>query len=448
MARKILVFGAGLVARPLVSYFLERAAYSVVVADVDLERARKLVSGHARGEAKRIAADEAGAVAAEIRQADLVVSLLPSPLHPAVAAVAVEAGKSFVTASYVSPAMRDLDQRAREKGIVLLNELGLDPGIDHMEAMRIIRGVHEEGGRVLSFISYCGGLPAPEANTNPFGYKFSWSPRGVLLASKSAAKFIKDGKIVVIPAEKLFESPEAVRISGLGLFEGYPNRDSASYLETYGIPEAQTILRGTLRYPGWCRTLKKMGDLGLLEEKGIGDWRGRTYRDFMTFVVQAPPGTDLKTFVSERLGLDPSSDIIDRLEWLGLFADEPLPIRSGSPLDILAARMIERLEYREGERDMVVLQHDFLAETPGRGKERITSTLVDYGIPGGDSSMSRTVGLPAAIGARLVLEGRVRETGVRIPVTPDIYNPVLDELAGLGIRFVEERRALQPVPRV
>jgi saccharopine dehydrogenase (NADP+, L-glutamate forming) len=440
MAKRILVFGAGLVARPMVSYFLERSTHSVVVADIDLERARKLVSGHARGEAKRIAADEAEAVAAEVRKADLVVSLLPSPLHPAIAAVAVEAGKSFVTASYVSPAMRALDGKAREKGIVLLNELGLDPGIDHMEAMRIIHEVHEEGGRVLSFISYCGGLPAPEANTNPFGYKFSWSPRGVLLASKSPAKFIQDGKTVVIPAEKLFENPEAVRIPGLGVFEGYPNRDSASYQETYGIPEARTVLRRTLRYPGWCRTLKKIGDLGLLEETGIRDWRGRTYRDFMAFVVQAPPGTDLKTFVAGRLGLEPSSDIIGRLEWLGLFADEPLPVASGSPLDILAARMIERLEYREGERDMVVLQHEFLTETP-RGKERITSTLVDYGIPGGDSSMSRTVGLPAAIGARLVLEGRIRETGVRVPVTPDIYNPVLDELARLGIRFKEERRA-------
>jgi saccharopine dehydrogenase (NADP+, L-glutamate forming) len=442
MAKKILVFGAGLVARPLVTYFLERSAYLVVVADVDLSRARKLVSGHPRAEAKRIAADDAAAVGAEIRGADLVVSLLPSPLHPAIAAIAVESGRSFVTASYVSPAMRDLDRRAREKGIVLLNELGLDPGIDHMEAMRIIHGIHEDGGRIPSFVSYCGGLPAPEANTNPFGYKFSWSPRGVLLASKSPAKFIKDGKTVVIPAEKLFESPETVRIPNLGVFEGYPNRDSVSYQETYGIPEARTVLRGTLRYPGWCRTLKAIGDLGFLDERAVREWSGRTFRDFTARVVQAPPGADVRAFVAGRLGLEASSDVMGRLEWLGLFADDPLPAATGSALDILAARMIERLQYEEGERDMVVLQHEFLAENPDRGIERITSTLVDFGVPGGDSSMSRTVGLPAAIGARLVLEGRISETGVRVPVTPDIYNPILDELSGLGIRFEEERRKL------
>jgi saccharopine dehydrogenase-like NADP-dependent oxidoreductase len=269
----------------------------------------------------------------------------------------------------------------------------------------------------------------------------------VLLASKNSAKYLKDGRVVLTPAEKLFESPETIRIPGLGEFEGYPNRDSVSYRETYGIPEAGTVLRGTLRYPGWCRTLKKIGDLGLLDDAGVRDWTGLTYRDLMAGLAQAPAGVDLKTATAARLGIGAGSDIIGRLEWLGLFEAERLPITRGSALDILAARMVERLKYAEGERDMVILQHEFVAEDRKGRTGKITSTLIDFGIPGGDSSMSRTVGLTAAIGARLILEGRIRETGVRVPVTPDIYDPILDELARLGIRFEEQRRPLATFDR-
>ncbi|MGA2534309.1 MAG: saccharopine dehydrogenase C-terminal domain-containing protein [Candidatus Aminicenantales bacterium] len=440
--KKILVFGAGLVAKPLVKYLLDQPDFRVAVADMAPGRASRVVSGHPRGEAMALSIEDRAAMKAEIGKSDLVVSMLPYAFHPEVAAVAIESGKSVVTASYVSPAMKELDGRAREKGVIVLNELGLDPGIDHMEAMRIIHEVHEEGGRVLSFRSYCGGLPAPEANTNPFGYKFSWSPRGVLLASKNSAKYLKDGNVVLIPAEKLFDSPETIAFPGLGEFEGYPNRDSASYRETYGIPEARTVLRGTLRYPGWCRTLKKIGELGLLDETGISDWTGRTYRDLMARLAQAAAGDDVAKAVAARLGLKLDSDIMGRLEWLGLFTADPLPVAKGSAFDILAARMVERLQYTEGERDMVILQHEFLLESRKGRVEKITSTLIDFGIPGGDSSMSRTVGLPAAIGARLILEGRIKEIGVRVPVTPDIYNPILNELARLGIRFQEHR---QPV---
>ncbi len=440
--KKILVLGAGLVAGPLVKYLLDRPDFHVAVADVEPGRAAKLVSGHPRGEARVFSIEDREALKAAIVRSDLVISMLPFTFHPVVAAAAIDSGKSVVTASYSGPAMRELDGRAREKGVTVLNELGLDPGIDHMEAMRVINEVHGEGGRVLGFTSYCGGLPAPEANTNPFGYKFSWSPRGVLLASKNSARFLKDGKVVLIPAEELFAAPETLAFPGLGEFEGYPNRDSVSYRETYGIPEAGNVLRGTLRYPGWCRTLKKIGDLGLLDDTDVKNWTGLTYRDLMAGLAEAPAGADLKTAVAARLGIGAGSDIIGRLEWLGLFEAERLPVKKGSALDILAARMVERLKYAEGERDMVILQHEFVAEDRKGRTGKITSTLIDFGIPGGDSSMSRTVGLTAAIGARLILEGRIRETGVRVPVTPDIYEPILDELSRLGIRFEEKRRPI------
>jgi len=439
--KKILVLGAGLVAGPLVKYLLDQPDLSVVVADVDVARAEKLVASHPRGRVERLDIADRTALAAAVGRADLVVSMVPYTFHPVVAAVAVDLGKHMVTASYVSPAMRELDAQARERGVVLLNELGLDPGIDHMEAMRIIHDVHDAGGRVLSFISYCGGLPAPEANTNPFGYKFSWSPRGVLLASKNSARFLKDGRVVTIPAEDLFARPEVISIPGLGEFEGYPNRDSVSYKDIYGIPEAVSVKRGTLRYPGWCETLRKMVELGLLDD-GPRDRTGSTFLGLMRELAQAAPGADVRSAVAARLGLAVSSAVISRMDWLGLFDEKGLPAEKGSSLDNLAALMIERLQYAKGERDMIILQHEFLARGQTGRNERIVTTLIDYGVPGGDSSMSRTVGLPAAIASRLVLEGKIRLTGVQVPVHPEIYGPILDELGALGVRFEEKRQVL------
>jgi saccharopine dehydrogenase-like NADP-dependent oxidoreductase len=439
--KKVLVLGAGLVARPLVDYLLGLEDFSVVVADVEFARAEKLVAGHPRGRAEHIDISNREALAAAIGRADLVVSMVPYTFHPLVAELAIEQGRHMVTASYVSPAMRECDARARAKGVLLLNELGLDPGIDHMEAMRVIHEVHDAGGRVLGFTSWCGGLPAPEANTNPFGYKFSWSPRGVLLASKNSAKYLKDGRVVSIPAADLFASPEIIRVPGLGEFEGYPNRDSVSYRETYGIPEALTVFRGTLRFAGWCETLRRMVELGLLDDTPK-DRSGATLLDLMRELSQAGPGDDVRRAVAARLGLASGSTVLSAMDWLGLFEARPLAAAKGSSLDNLSALMIERLAYAPGERDMVVLQHEFLTATVSGLTERIVSTLVDYGIPNGDSSMSRTVGLPAAIGARLILEGKIALTGVQVPVRPEIYVPILEELEARGVRFTEKRQVL------
>jgi saccharopine dehydrogenase (NADP+, L-glutamate forming) len=439
--KKVLILGAGLVAGPLVKYLLDRPEFFVVVADVDEARARKLVAGHPRGQAEYLDISDIAALAAAIGRANLVVSMVPYTFHPVVASLAIEQRKNMITASYVSPAMRELDARARENGVLLLNEIGLDPGIDHMEAMRIIHEIHDSGGRVLGFTSYCGGLPAPEANTNPFGYKFSWSPRGVLLASKNSARYLKDGRVVSVPSEALFAEPETIPIPGLGAFEGYPNRDSVPYRDIYGIPEARSVLRGTLRYTGWCETLRKMVELGLLDDTPK-DRTGLTFSGLMAELSGAAPGADVRGAVASRVGLDPGSAILSRLDGLGLFEERKLLFEKGSSLDNLAALMIEKLQYADGERDMIVLQHEFLAQSESGRNERIVSTLIDYGIPGGDSSMSRTVGLPAAIAARLVLEGKIRMTGVQVPVHAEIYGPILGELGALGVRFEEKRRVL------
>ena len=439
--KRLLVLGAGFVAGPLVGYFLERAEVEVTVADLEPAKARALVGSHPRGTALALNLQDEAALAGEIGRADVVVSLVPYSFHPLVARLCLAAKKDMVTTSYVGEAMRALDEEARAAGIVILNEVGLDPGIDHMEAMRIIDAIHGRGGMVKSFRSYCGGLPAPESNTNPFGYKFSWSPRGVLLAGRNSARYLKDGEEVFVPADELFARPERVLVQNLGEFEGYPNRDSIPYVGLYGVPETRTMFRGTLRYPGWCETLRKIGELGGLDV-AEGDLTGLTYGQFVARLAGLTTETAPRSGLREKLRLRPESAVLDRLEWLGLLSDRPLPMRKGSALDVLEHLMLEKLQYAPGERDMIILRHEFLASFPDGSSERILSTLAAFGLPGGASAMARTVGLPAAAGIRQILEGRIARKGVLIPVHPEIYGPILRELEGLGIEFEEKRERL------
>ena len=442
MTKNVLVLGAGLVAGPLVRYLVDQPDFRVKVASRTLSKAERLVGDHPRGEAQQLDVIDEAALEALIRQADLAVSLLPYVYHPLVARLCVKHGKNMVTTSYVKDAMRALDQAAREAGVILLNEIGVDPGIDHMTAMRVIHRVQEGGGEITSFSSYCGGLPAPEANTNPFGYKFSWSPKGVLLAGKNAARFLKDGQVINIPGEELFDHYWTVPIEIEGKvidFEGYPNRDSLPYMETYGITSARTMFRGTLRNVGWCATMKKIAELGLLDETERDDIAGLTFAQFTAKLINSTG--DLRRDLAAYLQIDPDSRVMSNLEWLGLLSDDPLPLQKGAPIDILTARMLEKMRYAPGERDMLILRHEFIAEYPDR-TEKIVSTMIDFGIPYGDTSMSRTVGLPAAIGARLILEGVINLTGVQIPVVPEIYEPVLQELERLGITFTESKEVL------
>lgn len=433
----VLVLGAGFVAGPLVRYFLERPDAAVRVADVESSKAQALIGSHPRGKALSLDLQNEEALKKEIAGADLVVSLVPYGFHPTVARHCIAFRKNMVTTSYASEAMKSLDADARRAGITLLNEVGLDPGIDHMEAMRVIDEIKARDGRVLGFISYCGGLPAPEANTNPWGYKFSWSPRGVLLAGKNAAHYLKDGREVDIPGPELFAHYEMVTIKGLGVFEGYANRDSRPYAALYGIPETRTMFRGTLRYPGWCATLKKIGDVGLLDQTER-DLKGTTYAALLKSLAGLAPLGDLRTALADKLGLSAKSGILDRWEWLGLFNDEPIPMARGSALDVLEHLMLRKLRYAEGERDMIVLRHAFRYAGPDGREKSVTSTLIDYGIPGGDSAMARTVGLPAAAGARLLLEGKISRKGVCLPVHSEIYGPILRELRSRGIIFRED----------
>ncbi len=438
----VLILGAGLVTRPMVRHLLSEG-FAVKVASRTVSKAEKLVGGHPRGEVEQLLVDDAKHLEQLIAGSDLTVSMLPWVYHPRVAEVCLQRKKHLVTTSYVKEPMKVLNERARNAGLVFLNEIGLDPGIDHMSAMEIFRRVQVNGGKIKSFRSYCGGLPAPEANDNPWGYKVSWSPRAVALAGTAAARYLDSGKEISVPAPELFThvSRLAIEADNLGVFEAYPNRDSLPYRGLYGLHDTHTMLRGTLRYAGWCEAWYGLVHLGMLSSQERDGLQGVTYADFVRLAGSLPDSGNIRPLVASHLGLDERAPVLDRYEWLGLFADERLPVDRASALDVLVGRMSEKMQYAAGERDMIVLHHEIEAGYRGR-EELICSTLVDYGIPHGDSSMSRTVSLPAAMGAELILRGDIKERGVQIPVSPDIYEPVLARLADVGITFRETTREL------
>ena len=441
MSNKVLVLGAGLVSKPLVRYLLDQPNFSVTMASRTVSKAEKIINGHKFGTAVALNVTDNAFLEKLVSESDLTVSLLPYNYHVTVANLCIKHKKHLVTTSYVSKEMKSLDKKAKDVGIILLNECGLDPGIDHMSAMRIIHEIEENDGKIISFKSTTGALPSFEANNNPFGYKFSWSPRGVLLASRNDAKWLENGKEVSIPGEKLFENYYIQDVQGVGTFENYPNRDSIPYKDIYGLNDAKTVYRGTFRFTGWCETLRKIVALGWLNDKPANGFKGRSYGDLTRFLINAKENDNLMEKTAEFLKIETYSTVIKRLGWLGLFSDLKLPEGKDSPLDYLNVLTYDKMYLDKKERDMIVMVHEFIAKYPTK-KEYITSTLVDYGIPNGDSSISRTVALPAAIAVKMILNGLINQSGVHIPVIPEIYNPILNQLKDLGIKFKENKEVL------
>lgn len=447
--KKILVLGAGYVAKPCVDYLLRRPENSVTVACRGVEAAEELIHtlehGKDRAHATSLDVKDAEKLLQAVSEHDVVISLIPYTYHPLVIEAAIKARKHFCSTSYVSAVMETYHQKAQEAGITVLNEIGVDPGIDHLYAMKTIHEVHENGGKIRSFISFCGGLPAPEASNNPFGYKFSWSARGVLMAAGNTAKYLEGGKVVEIPASKLLsEGTKEIPIYPAFAFEGYPNRDSTGYGAKYGIEEAQTILRGTLRYKGCPALIKALVDVGFLNDDDKdylkADGAEIAWKDVLASMLgTANDEESLKAAVAAKAGLTESNKkrILDGFRWLGLFSSSPAP-RKRSLLDSLAFTMADKMKYLPGERDMLMLQHRFEIEKADGSLETRTSTMVEYGIPNGATAMSRTVGIPCAIAVQLILDGKITRTGVLAPMTPDIYVPIIDLLEKENISCKEE----------
>jgi saccharopine dehydrogenase (NADP+, L-glutamate forming) len=440
MTQKILVFGAGRVARPCVQYLL-RKGYEVFVADLSRERLEYVIQGNPRGHAiEDNAAARGGEILRQISP-ELVVNLLPPEFMASIARECLLQGVHSVDPAYLDANTASLKKDIKEKGLIFLSELGLDPGIDHMSAARTIDHIHKDGGKVRSFRSICGALPSAEANTNPWGYKLSWAPASLIGASRRTAHIKKEGQEHLWPEGETYRHYHLEEMGDLGAFEVYANANSLPYLDLYGIPEAETIYRGTLRYPGWCETICAMNALSLFDESRTS-FQGISYRDFLASRAGKSSSEGLEENLASYLGIPEWAAVLQRFQWLGLFDDTPIPFDEGSPRDVIAGLFDKKLVYRKNERDLVILKDEITAAYPDGSLRRHESLLVDYGIPGGDSSIARTTGIPPAIGADLILQGTIASPGLHIPTTREIYEPLLQELARENIRLKEEENIL------
>lgn len=437
-SQSILLLGSGFVARPTAE-ILSESGFNVTVACRTLENAKKFSEGIKNATPISLDVSDDKALDAQVGKHALTISLIPYIHHATVIKSAIRNKKHVVTTSYVSPAMMELDADAKAAGITVMNEIGLDPGIDHLYAVKTIDEVHKAGGKITSFLSYCGGLPAPENSDNPLGYKFSWSSRGVLLALRNAAKYYQDGKIAEVSSKDLMGTAKPYFIYPGYAFVAYPNRDSTPYKERYSIPEADTIIRGTLRFQGFPEFIKALVDIGFLSDDEVDylkpgstplSWREVTKR---VLGSSSDADTDLVWAISSKASFADNEEktrILNGLRWIGMFSQDPVTPR-GNPLDTLCATLEKKMQYEQGERDLVMLQHKFGIEHADGTKEVRTSTLVEYGAPegsGGYSAMAKLVGVPCAVAVKQVLNGSISEKGILAPMTPAINNPLIKEL--------------------
>ncbi|KAJ3413331.1 hypothetical protein HDV05_008181 [Chytridiales sp. JEL 0842] len=444
---KILLLGSGFVAAPCLNYLLRRPENKVTVAARRIANVAELVKGKPNAVAISVDVSDDAALDAAIAKHDIVISLIPYTHHARVIKSAVKNKKHVVTTSYISPAMMEFDQAAKDAGVTIMNEIGVDPGIDHLYAVKTFEEVHAEGGKILSFTSYCGGLPAPECSNNPLGYKFSWSSRGVLLALRNNAKYIDGGKVVEIPGPELMNSAKPIPIYPAFAFEGYPNRDSTPYDKRYNIPEAKTVIRGTLRYQGFPRFVKSLVKLGLLDDSELDYLRPTaqavTWKEVIMKLLgddkNIKTADDLSAAVLAKIGLSgqDGEQVLHGMKWLGLLSDKPVHLRT-TLLDTLCATLEEKMMYGPGERDMVMLQHRFEVELKDGKKQTRTSTGLWFGVPGGDSAMATTVGVPCGIATQLILDGVITRKGVLAPLDSELNNPLIAALEAEGIKMVDE----------
>ncbi len=441
--KNILLFGAGRSSSSLIRYLLDNAVkynWHLTVGDASQDLAILRTGNHPRSRAVAIRVEDDVLRKKFIGEADIVISLLPPALHYIVALDCLQLKKNMVTASYVSPELRALHGEVEKSGLTFLNEMGLDPGIDHMSAMKTINEIRAAGGNLISFKSYCGGLPASESNDNPWGYKFTWNPRNVVMAGRGTACYIEDSGYRYVPYNRLFLETEEVKVNGCGTFEAYANRDSLSYRGQYGLQHIPTMRRGTLRMPGFCRAWNVFVKLGWTDDSFIIQDSGQmTWASFLeAFLPNSSPGVTLEKRLSDFAGEDEDSDVMLKMKWLDIYSDEKTAVPSASPASLLQNMLEKKWVFKESDRDMIVMQHEFVYML---GKERISivSSLVSGGENAVHTAMSRTVGLPLGIGAKLLLENRIGLKGVIIPVSKEIYTPVLEELKYFGIVFSEKK---------
>jgi saccharopine dehydrogenase-like NADP-dependent oxidoreductase len=441
--KKILILGAGRSATSLIDYLLENSQkedWEIIVGDHDSALAAEKTKNHERAEAIAFEVGDPEIRRKYISGADIVISMLPVKFHQLVAQTCIEEGKNLVNASYVSDAMQKMDKDVKEKGLIFLNECGLDPGIDHMSAMKVIDQIRDKGYELRVFESFTGGLLAPGVDDfNPWEYKFTWNPRNVVLAGQGVVKFIQENTYKYIPYHKVFRRTEQVHIPGYGYFEGYANRDSLKYLDIYDLRGLATIYRGTFRRPGFCRTWDILVQLGATDDsyemEGV---HKMTHREFINSFLFYNPYDTVELKLAHYMNIDIDGPEMHRMRWAGFFDKEPIGLVKGTPAQIVEHIFKKKWILQPEDRDMIVMWHKFEYIAEGLEHE-IHSSMIAIGDDSKNTAMSKAVGLPVAIATKLILQGRIRDRGVVIPIKKDIYNPILQELKELGIELSEKQ---------
>jgi len=438
--KKILVIGAGRSSPTLIQYLLGQSGESdwkIGVGDLSLELAEKRTGGHTNGRAFVFDVTNATQREKEISDADIVVSMLPPNMHIDVARDCVRLKKNLITASYISDELKALEEDAKKAGVVLMNEMGVDPGLDHLSSMKIIDGIRSQGGTITSFESFTGGLVAPESDNNPWNYKFTWNPRNVVLAGQGGVKFIQEGRYKYIPYHKIFSRIEKLQVPDYGVFEGYANRDSLKYREVYGLEDIPTLYRGTLRRKGFCKAWDVFVQLGATDDSYIMEnSENMTHRQFINSFLFYNPTDSVELKIAYHLKIGIESDEIDKLRWLGLFDDEKVGLKDSTPAQILQHILEKKWKLDPEDKDMIVMLHRVYYQLNGTSKE-LNAYLVVKGDDPTYTAMAKTVGLPLGIGAKLILNGQISTPGVHMPISKEVYEPALSELKEHGIDFVE-----------
>lgn len=442
--QKILIIGAGRSTSSLIKYLLDKSYdenLEIRVADISVENAQKLTGNHPNSKAIALDIFDEESRKEEIKNADIVISMLPARFHMEVAKDCLEFSKNLVTASYISEELKGLDKEVKAKGLVFMNEIGLDPGIDHMSAMQVIDRIKNKGGKMILFESFTGGLVAPESDNNLWNYKFTWNPRNVVVAGQGGiAKFLQEGKYKYIPYQKLFRRTEFLEIENYGRFEALANRDSLKYREIYGLNDILTLYRGTIRKVGFSRAWNVFVQIGMTDDSYVMEGsENMTYRDFTNSFLSYNPYDSVELKFRHCLKIDHDDIIWDKLLELDLFsADKKVGLKDATPAQILQKILMDSWTLEEDDKDMIVMYHKFGYELNGE-KKQIESNMVVIGDNQTYTAMAKTVGLPVAIATLKILKGEIKTPGVQIPITKEVYEPILKELEDYGIHFNEKK---------
>lgn len=440
--RTVLVIGAGKSTSQLVNYFLKKSnaeQLAIVVGDISLENAQKLVANHPNGKAITLDVFNEKERQEAIQNATIVVSMLPARFHIEVAKDCVKYNKSMITASYISPEMQALDEQVKEKGLVFMNEIGLDPGIDHMSAMQVIDRIRNNGGKMLLFESFTGGLVAPESDTNLWNYKFTWNPRNVVLAGQGgAAEFIQEGTYKYIPYQRLFRRTEFLQVEGYGRFEGYANRNSLKYRSVYGLDDIPTLYRGTLRRVGFSKAWHIFVMMGMTDDSyQLQETETMSYRDFVNLFLPYSPTDSVELKLRHHVKIDQDDLLWDKLIELDIFnPQKKIGLKNATPAQCLQRILEDKWTLAPEDKDMIVMYHKFGYELHGERKQ-IDATMVSVGSDQVNTAMAKTVGLPVAMATLRILNKQITTPGVQLPITPEVYEPILKEMEEYGITFKE-----------